>query len=78
MFPLRARPGGVLERQGHTEASVDLCRLAGLPPVAVICELVNDDGELMRAADLLAFADLHGLPLVAIADLAAHRTALER
>ena len=75
VFPLRARDGGVLERQGHTEASVDLCRLAGLPPVAVICEVVHDDGELMRTADLRGFADRHGLPLVAIADLAAHRAA---
>ncbi len=75
VFPLRAAPGGVLERGGHTEAAVDLCRLAGLPPVGVIAEVVEDDGEVMRLAGLRRLADAHGLPLVSIADLAAHRRA---
>ena len=69
VLPLRARPGGVLERQGHTEASVDLCRLAGLAPVAVIAELVHDDGTMMRLPDVLALGAAHDLPTVSIADL---------
>ena len=73
MFPLRARPGGVLERPGHTEAAVDLCRLAGLPPVAVIAEVVDDDGGMTRLPGLRALADETGLPLVSIADLAEYR-----
>ncbi len=72
IFPLRAVPGGVRERAGHTEAAVELARLAGLPPVGAICELVDDAGELLRGRALRAFADRHDLPLVAIADLAAH------
>jgi len=77
VFPLRARPGGVLERDGHTEAAVDLCRLAGLPPVAVIAEVVEDSGETMRLPGLRALADAHGLLLISIADLQAHRRRLE-
>ena len=73
MFPLRARPGGVLKRAGHTEAAVDLARLAGVEPVAVISELVNDDGSMARLPDLRRFAAAHGLPLIPIADLVAHR-----
>ena len=73
IFPLIAREGGVLMRSGHTEAAVDLCRLAGLPPVGVICELVNDDGTVMRGDALRAFARAHGLRTVTIADLIAHR-----
>jgi 3,4-dihydroxy 2-butanone 4-phosphate synthase / GTP cyclohydrolase II len=73
IFPLRARAGGVLERRGHTEAAVDLCRLAGLPPVGVLAEAVEDDGPVMRLPALRALADAHGLPLVSIADLADHR-----
>jgi 3,4-dihydroxy 2-butanone 4-phosphate synthase/GTP cyclohydrolase II len=73
VFPLRSRPGGVLERPGHTEAAVDLCRLAGLPPVAVIAEVVEDTGETMRLPGLRALADAHGLPLISIADLQVHR-----
>jgi len=76
MFPLRARDGGVLERPGHTEAAVDLCRLAGLPPVGVISELVEDDGGVMRLPAMRALADTHGLPVISVADLAAHRRAL--
>ena len=73
VFPLRARPGGVLERAGHTEAAVDLCRAAGLPPVGVIAEVVDDTGAATRLPGLRALADAHGLPLVTIADLAAYR-----
>jgi len=61
IFPLVAREGGVLMRSGHTEAAVDLCRLAKLPPVGVICELVNDDGSVKRGPDVAAFAAEHGL-----------------
>ena len=75
VFPLRARPGGVLERPGHTEASVDLARLAGRSPVGVLCEVVLDDGRMARLDDLRRFADCHGLPLVSIADLIEHRRA---
>ncbi|MCB0915499.1 MAG: bifunctional 3,4-dihydroxy-2-butanone-4-phosphate synthase/GTP cyclohydrolase II [Actinobacteria bacterium] len=72
VFPLRAVPGGVLRRAGHTEAAVDLARLAGLNPAGVIAELVNDDGEMMRAPDCRAFADRHGLVMISIADLIGH------
>jgi 3,4-dihydroxy 2-butanone 4-phosphate synthase/GTP cyclohydrolase II len=71
VFPLRAVPGGVLRRAGHTEAAVDLARLAGLPPGGAICELVNDDGTMMRATDCRAFADEHALSMISIADLIA-------
>jgi 3,4-dihydroxy 2-butanone 4-phosphate synthase/GTP cyclohydrolase II len=77
IFPLRARHGGVLERPGHTEASVDLARLAGRNPAGVLCELVLDDGRMMRLPDLRRFATEHGLPLVSIADLIAHRRSLD-
>lgn len=73
IFPLRARDGGVLERPGHTEASVDLARLAGRAPAGVLCELVLDDGRMQRLPDLRRFADTFGLPLVSIADLIEHR-----
>ncbi len=73
IFPLVARDGGVLMRSGHTEAAVDLARLAGLPPVGVISELVNDDGSMMRGPQLADFARTHGLKLVSIADLIAYR-----
>ncbi len=72
VFPLRAVPGGVLQRAGHTEASVDLATLAGLTPAGVICELVNDDGSMMRAPQCRTFADEHGLLMISIADLIAH------
>jgi len=75
VLPLRAVPGGVLHRAGHTEAAVDLCRLAGLEPVAVIAELVNDDGTMMRQGDATAFADKEGLILMTIADLIHYRRA---
>ena len=73
IFPLRARAGGVLARRGHTEAAVDLCRLAGLPPVGVLAEVVTDAGPVMRLPGLRAFADVHDLPLISIADLADYR-----
>jgi 3,4-dihydroxy 2-butanone 4-phosphate synthase/GTP cyclohydrolase II len=72
VFPLRARPGGVLERAGHTEAAVDLCRLAGLPPVGLIAEVIAETGEPMRLPGLLELATGAGLPLVSITDLAQH------
>ncbi|GHD01369.1 3,4-dihydroxy-2-butanone-4-phosphate synthase [Zhihengliuella salsuginis] len=72
LFPLRAADGGVLARRGHTEASVDLCRLAGLQPAGVIAEVVHDDGTMMRLPALREFADAWGVPLVSIEGLAAH------
>ena len=74
IFPLKAKQGGVLRRAGHTEAAVDLAQAAGLPPAAVICEIVNDDGKMARLADLITFAKTHGLKMGTIQDLIAHRT----
>jgi 3,4-dihydroxy-2-butanone 4-phosphate synthase/GTP cyclohydrolase II len=73
VFPLRARPGGVLERRGQTEAAVDLAGLAGLYPAGVICEIVNDDGSMARVTDLIRFCKTHGLVMVTVADLARYR-----
>src|ERR1700674_451045 len=73
IFPLVAREGGVLVRTGHTEAAVDLARLAGLNPSGVICEIMNDDGTMARRNDLIAFAQRHGLKIGTIADLIAYR-----
>ncbi|HWD12863.1 3,4-dihydroxy-2-butanone-4-phosphate synthase [Pseudochrobactrum sp. sp1633] len=73
IFPLVAREGGVLMRSGHTEAAVDLCKLANLPPVGVICELVNDDGSVMRGPQVTEFAEQHGLHRITVADLIAYR-----
>ncbi len=78
VFPLRAREGGVLVRAGQTEGSVDLARLAGLKPAAVICEIMNDDGTMARMPDLEKFAQKHGLKIVTIADLIAYRMRTER
>jgi 3,4-dihydroxy 2-butanone 4-phosphate synthase/GTP cyclohydrolase II len=78
VFPLIARDGGVLMRSGHTEAAVDLCKLAGLPPVAVICELVNDDGTVTKGRQVSDFAENHKLTHVTIADLIAWRQAREK
>jgi len=78
VFPLVARQGGVLMRSGHTEACVDLCRLAGLPSVGVLAELMNDDGTVMRGADVAAFAARHNLKRITIADLIAYRQAREK
>ncbi|MBI4160828.1 MAG: bifunctional 3,4-dihydroxy-2-butanone-4-phosphate synthase/GTP cyclohydrolase II [Acidobacteria bacterium] len=77
VFPLRARPGGVLERQGQTEAAVDLARLAGLYPAGVICEVMNNDGTMARVPQLARFARRHGLKMVRIADLVRHRLSHE-
>jgi len=76
--PLRARDGGVLERTGHTEAAVDLARLAGLIPAGVICEVMNDDGSMARVPDLLPYCQRHGLKLVTVADLIAYRRRTEK
>lgn len=78
VLPLRARDGGVLERAGHTEASVDLARLAGLTPAAVICEIMNADGTMARIPELERFAEEHGLIIVTVADLIRHRRKTER
>jgi 3,4-dihydroxy 2-butanone 4-phosphate synthase/GTP cyclohydrolase II len=75
ILPLRARRGGVLERPGHTEAAVDLCRLSGLAPVAIIAELVHDEGDVMRLPAVLALGARFELPVIAIADLVAWRQA---
>jgi 3,4-dihydroxy-2-butanone 4-phosphate synthase/GTP cyclohydrolase II len=73
VFPLRARPGGVLERRGQTEAAVDLASLAGLQPAGVICEIVNDDGTMARVPDLIRFCQKHGLLMITVAELARYR-----
>jgi 3,4-dihydroxy 2-butanone 4-phosphate synthase/GTP cyclohydrolase II len=78
VFPLMAREGGVLVRTGHTEASVDIARLAGLNPSGVICEIMKDDGTMARMPDLLAFAQRHGLKIATIADLIAYRLRHDR
>ena len=77
VFPLAARPGGTLVRAGHTEAAVDIARMAGLLPAGVICEIMNEDGSMARLPDLVAFAQRHGLKLGTIADLISHRRAGE-
>jgi 3,4-dihydroxy 2-butanone 4-phosphate synthase/GTP cyclohydrolase II len=78
VFPLRARPGGVLQRSGHTEGSVDLAGLAGRTPAGVICEIMKDDGTMARYPDLVRFAEDHGLHLLSIADLIEYRLQTER
>ena len=78
IFPLRAVAGGVLKRAGHTEAIVDLCRLAGLSPAGVVCEIMNPDGTMARLPELLPFAAAHGLKLLSIADLIRYRMRTER
>jgi len=77
VFPLRAMDGGVLRRAGHTEAAVDLARLAGLTAAGVVCEIVHDDGSMMRAPELREFADDHGLAMISIADLIRYRRRYE-
>lgn len=77
VFPLRAAPGGVLERRGHTEGAIELALLAGLRPAAVLCELMNGDGSMMRGDALLAFSRAHGFPMLTIAELVAFRRARE-
>jgi 3,4-dihydroxy 2-butanone 4-phosphate synthase/GTP cyclohydrolase II len=78
IFPLIAKDGGVLMRSGHTEAAVDLCRLSGAEPVAAICELVNDDGTVMRGPQITAFGKKHALKRISVADLIAYRQAREK
>lgn len=78
VFPLEARPGGVLVRAGHTEAAVDISRLAGLNPSGVICEIMNEDGTMARMPDLIKFAQFHGLKIGTIADLIAYRLKNDR
>jgi 3,4-dihydroxy 2-butanone 4-phosphate synthase / GTP cyclohydrolase II len=78
VFPLRAKPGGVLERIGQTEAAIDLARLAGLDPSGVICEIMNDDGTMARVPDLAQYCDRHGLKMVTVADLVEYRRRHEK
>jgi 3,4-dihydroxy 2-butanone 4-phosphate synthase/GTP cyclohydrolase II len=78
VFPLKARGGGVLERTGHTEASVDLARAAGVIPAGVICEIMNEDGTMARVPDLVPYCERHGLKLVTVADLIAYRRRTEK
>lgn len=77
VFPLRARPGGVLERRGHTEATVDLMRLAGLKPCGVLCELTNPDGSMARLPEIVAFSRKHGFPLITVEDVVRYRLSHE-
>lgn len=78
IFPLRAKAGGVLRRAGHTEASVDLARMAGLTPAGVLCEILNTDGTMARLPELIKFKELHGLKMCSIADLIAYRRTQEK
>lgn len=78
VFPLRAKSGGVLERPGHTEANVDLMRLAGLKPFGVLCELTNPDGTMARLPQIVAFAQQHHMPVVAVEDLIQYRRTSEQ
>ena len=78
VFPLKAKDGGVLERAGQTEASVDLARLAGLHPSGVICEIMNDDGTMARVPDLVPYCEKHGLLMITVADLIAYRRRTEK
>lgn len=77
VFPLVARENGVFAREGHTEGSVDLMKLAGLSPFAVLCELMNEDGTMARMPEIAAFSERHGFPVVTIADIRAYRQELE-
>ncbi|UJA19895.1 bifunctional 3,4-dihydroxy-2-butanone-4-phosphate synthase/GTP cyclohydrolase II [Thermoleophilia bacterium SCSIO 60948] len=78
VFPLKAKSGGVLERTGHTEAAVDLARLAGVIPAGVICEIMNEDGSMARVKDLVGYCERHGLKMVTVADLIAYRRRTEK
>src|ERR687898_980704 len=78
IFPLKSKQGGVLERTGHTEASVDLARLAGLIPAGVICEIMNEDGTMARVPDLVPYCERHGLKMITVADLIAYRRRTEK
>jgi len=78
VFPLKARPGGVLERPGHTEATVDLMRLAGLKPYGVLCELTNSDGTMARLPEIVVFAERHQIPVLTVEDLLSYRRLQEK
>ncbi len=78
VFPLRATPGGVLRRAGHTEAAIDLATLAGLAPAGVLCEIMSDDGTMARLPELMAFASQHNLPIISVAELIRHRLERDR
>src|SRR6188472_2936838 len=78
VFPLRAKPGGVLQRSGQTEAAVDLARLAGLIPSGVVCEIMKDDGTMARVPDLVAYCEQHELKMVTVADLIEYRRRIEK
>jgi 3,4-dihydroxy 2-butanone 4-phosphate synthase/GTP cyclohydrolase II len=78
VFPLKARPGGVLQRAGQTEAAVDLARLAGLVPAGVICEIMNEDGTMARVPDLVAYCERHGLKMISVAELIEYRRRTEK
>src|SRR5207302_374243 len=78
VFPLRAKPGGVLESIGQTEASVDLARLAGLNPSGVVCEIMNEDGTMARVDDLIPYCERHGLKMITVADLVEYRRRREK
>src|ERR671923_1093368 len=78
IFPLKAKPGGVLERTGQTEAAVDLARLAGLNPAGVVCEIMNDDGTMARVPDLVQYCRRHGLKMITVADLIQYRRRHEK
>lgn len=76
VFPLRAQPGGVLTRRGHTEGTVDLMALAGFQPAGVLCELTNPDGTMARLPEIVAFAERHAMPVLTIEDLVTYRREL--
>jgi 3,4-dihydroxy 2-butanone 4-phosphate synthase len=78
VFPLRAQPGGVLTRRGHTEATIDLVSMAGFESAGVLCELTNDDGSMAHAPEVIEFANQHKMPVVTIDDLVAYRQAQEQ
>jgi 3,4-dihydroxy 2-butanone 4-phosphate synthase len=78
IFPLKSRPGGVLERSGHTEATVDLMSLAGLKPYGVLCELTNADGSMARLPQIVAFAEMHDFPVLTVEDLKSYRKAAQQ
>ena len=78
VFPLRAKPGGVLQRSGQTEAAVDLARLAGLIPAGIVCEIMNEDGTMARVPDLSVFSRQHDLKMITVADLIEHRRRMEK
>ncbi|EPT1005822.1 3,4-dihydroxy-2-butanone-4-phosphate synthase [Vibrio parahaemolyticus] len=73
VFPLRARPGGVMTRRGHTEGTIDLMQMAGLQPAGVLCEVTNPDGTMAKAPDIVAFSRLHNMPVLTIEDMVAYR-----